>query len=305
MYLPFCLSFLLLWVCVFPSKGQQYITYYNLVNEAQYLFHQNQVPEAVALYKQAFKLEKPVCKDLYMMAKCYGRLGEEKNMYKYFEKAIQHQGAVSSWLREDLRRDTTTFNPFGEALTSRVETYQNKEANILRQKQSQAIIDTIQYFRNTYYQKQIIQDSMQVYHHSSDSIYAGYREEATRLDSIFYASLTGYILSKGYPDVYLYGESVSILLTGISCSQYTTLKPFLLEGVKNGKVPPYHYAGLADKFGCDCEKTIQYHVQLKDCILSYEEAKTNRLTIGMSIHYIFSHFSPITNIPEFKVPKGE
>jgi len=90
-------------VTILVCKGQNYIPYYNQINEAEYQIYRENYQEAIGLLDNAFRIEKPHAKDLYLKAFCLDKINSEANkneIISLLKKASINKGDVIYWIKK-------------------------------------------------------------------------------------------------------------------------------------------------------------------------------------------------------------
>src|SRR5690554_5110811 len=85
------------------SNAQNYIPYYNLINEAEYKIYQHEYEEAISLIRDAFKVEQALLKDNYLLAATLAKVNPQKNEQEIRSLLIKasKNGNIKRWMSEE------------------------------------------------------------------------------------------------------------------------------------------------------------------------------------------------------------
>lgn len=280
---------LLSWLNI--GLAQNYIAYYEYVNEAEYWMYKEKYDHAIKLYLKAFAQEQPTGKDAYLLAKCYALKGNKEACYQWLMKTTNIAVSFTPYL---LRRTDqhhvfqAVFQEDGELEALIQDLLLLKEANDKTYKDSiyDMLHDTVAALCK--------QD--QLYRQKGG--FANWTAEEYELfeanDSILQHALLNLTQQYGFPGYTHIGTDITdIILVHVNKTRYPIFKKVMLEEVKKGNLLPYGYAEMLDRF----EWIYAYNKEKNDCFLyqlytrklcheeDYEAVVERRKNIGLSIYF--------------------
>jgi hypothetical protein len=216
----------------FTLNAQDYIAYYNLVNEGNKSVYYKKYDVAVMYYEQALDFVSYVHNNTYAnLALAYSHLGNNKKAIKYLEKAVK-QG----W-----NRDITITNAVFSPLFTETQGYKNIMIN----------------------EKVMSEPMDSAYIRKIDSLYAidqyiirannTFKENTVFSDSFNLAALLRFINKQGFPSENIVGQNcvkkVEIIIHHNGrLEKNERLLPIWLEAVKKGWLAPESYAWMYDQY---------------------------------------------------------
>lgn len=277
--LSIVLCFLLVSVLGF---SQNYIPYYNLINEAEFDIYNEDFEAALDKINQAFKLEEPRAKDCYLLAYCLDHIDAEANRLevdRWLLDGSSRTGFLMYWFEK-----LPLNNEFG------VPFYETIEENISdRLKEAKVYRDTLIYFTSPDQElSQLFADSISVYYDSKHEIFQYHLALLNGHEAEMQAQFLIYLKENGYPGIYKSGGFwTGNLLNNMSEPLYEEYKVVLLEAVKRGEMEPYYYGTMVDVNGCFLKNESYYFAVGVDqsCLPNMQEIIENRRSIGMSLHF--------------------
>lgn len=268
--------------------AQDYIPYYNLVNEAEYWLYKEDYNKAKQLYLKAFALEKPMSKDVFLLAKCYAFEGNKVACLHWLEVSTTTLPSAAPYL---LRKASqypvfqTIFPENGELEALIQDLLLLKEVTNKKYKDS-----TYQMLQDSVY-KLCQQD--QIYRKQGDLSH--FTSEDWRLfnqnDSIVQTALFNLSQKYGYPGFPHVGTDLGdLILVHVSDKKmYQAYKTLLYEAIKKGHILPFGYAYMVDRWELHQSKSCYLFMRIytrKLCEdVDYEAVVKRRLAIGLSIYF--------------------
>ncbi len=273
----------------FPIKSfsQNYIEYYNLINEAEYQVYSGNDSAALSYYEKAFNCEKPHAKDLFDYALCVKRTDNSKDIRPLLIKSARNNGDVSFWLYV-IDQEKNFHESFIEKLV-KIEKRNRRKTKEMR--------DTLDYFKH---QDQIFVGSIKDNYSKTDPKYIEFMEKFYEHDSLYQVKFLNYINENGYPGFLTIGTDVAAgILLHLTCLNYQKAKDMLYKELINGRILPYCYAMMVDRRECICNREAYYYAYpMKSCLPEKDKILENRKKIGVSIYFqgprTFTGFSPTT-----------
>jgi len=280
-------------MCLGTVRAQDYVTYYNLVNEAEYQSYLGKSDLAFGLYNKAFSLKKvqPKARDLYLLAKIYLANVDRKNALKYL-KQIPHMpdGALLFWMTTERYFFARNFKPDDlNGLMAETEHWE-----IERNKTLSRWNDSLNaYLHEDQRLRKIFTDSIEVYFREGQKPYDDFKAEMYENDYRNQTRFLAFIKKYGYPGLYMTGSDMAgTMLRHIDCRLYPEYKQVLYKLLLAGKVEPFSYASMVDRVGCICEGKSMYS-DTEGCTLDWQTILQNRQSIGLSIYFNGTGVHPI------------
>lgn len=220
-------------VLVGIAQGQNYIPYYNLVNEGNKLLYHKKYQEAADQYEQAMRLVKYVHCDTYTAAAiAQSHLNQYKKATDYLKKSIEQGGWTYVQIKGARFQEKFSETPTYQELTS-------QNASLIKVKQ------------NTTYARQL--DSL--YHIDQDIIRKdGKHQESTMYsDSLNFAALLNLINKYGFPSEQIVGldaahQAEIIIHHNARLPKNEAYWPLWQDAVKKGELKPEVYAWMYDQY---------------------------------------------------------
>lgn len=282
--------FLILFSFLFNNTifAQDYIPYYNLVNEAEYWMYKEDYTKATQLYLKAFALEKPMGKDAFLLAKCYAFEGNKTACLHWLETSTRIPVSFTPYL---LRKDTQY--PIFQAIFS-----ENGELEALIQDLLLLKEASNKKYKDTTYR--MLQDTVyalcrqdQIYRKKSAS--GNFTDEDWRLirenDSIVQTALLYITQQYGYPGFPHVGTDLGgLILVHVSAPKmYQRYKDLLYKAIKKGQILPFGYAYMVDRWQLHESKSCYLFMRIYTRKLcqeaDYSAIVKRRLDIGLSIYF--------------------
>jgi len=270
--------------------AQHYISYHNLVNEAEYWMYKQEYKKAEKLYNKAFHLEKAFPKDSYLLAKCYAAQGKKKLCYKWLKESSRTPISFTPYFIKRADQKDVFINVFDEI--GELEAV-SSELKILKK-------DTDKVYKDSVYT--MIRDTM-VALSKQDQLY---RKNATQeeLKSELYLNLLNQndlsiqksfleiIKAYGYPDYHNMGtDKGDLLLVHILGDEqmHRTYKELLYKELQKGNMLPFPYAYMMDRWHLVtnniCYLSMRIYTQKLCTENDYEDIVNRRSDIGLSIYF--------------------
>lgn len=214
-------------------QGQNYIPYYNLVNEGNKLLYHKKYQEAADQYEKAMKLVKYVHCDTYTAAAiAQSHLNQYKKATAYLEKSIVQGGWTYVQIKGARFQDEFAATPAYQQLTS-------EDASLVK----------VQI--NAIYVHQL--DSL--YHIDQEIIRKDgkHQESAMYSDSLNFAALLKLIDKYGFPSEQIVGLAAAhqaeiIIHHNARLPQNEAYWPLWQDAVKKGELNPEVYAWMYDQY---------------------------------------------------------
>ena len=278
----------ILFLFIFDLSAQNYIPYYNLINEAEFQIFNKDYKKALSLIDKAFKLEEPLAKDFYLKAMCLDKLKTVKHTKIKVEECLRnsalYNGRPSYWLTKNILGLQLDTNFIFE-----LKTIENNQ-----KLKNKALYYDIEYFidKDQLYRK-VLADSIMAYYTEDDIEYINYSKLVNKQDSINQKEFLNYIKEFNYPGIKKCGTNLaSIILLHLNCTFLEDYNVILLEQLKKGFIQPLYYAQMMDRINCACNNKSFYYAysigkaEKKDCLpISKKQIIINRKSIGLSPYF--------------------
>lgn len=284
-------QFILLLFYFFVSTAifaQNYIPYYNLVNEAEYWLYKEDYNKAKQLYLKAFSLEKPMGKDAYLLAKCYALEGNKKECLHWLETSA------------------TIPISFAPYLLRKADQYPIFQAVFPEDGELEALIQDLLLIRERTDKKykdstyRMLQDTVnalvkqdQIYRKEGNSapLTTEYKRLFRENDSIVQTALLNLTQQYGYPGYPHVGTDIAdLILVHVGAKKmYQRYETLLYEAIKKGHLHPFGYAYMVDRWELHQSKSCYLFMRIytrKLCAeTDYTAIAKRRLKIGLSIYF--------------------
>lgn len=282
-------------IFILPScQRESYVSYYNLVHEAEYNLINSNNDKAIELYEKGLsKVNKHYAKDLYNLAKAYSLMGDFNNSIKILKKIVNKKYPIGVPIL--MERDSYAFKNIlldkefeEDLLYITIRDIQNRDLKSVEYIELQ---DTLSYFidGDAYFRNQVMyfpNDSLgwENFYHSD---YAKFQNQ-----------FLNYVKENGFPGYLKSGSLEGLLgplLLHLSPKISKEIKPLLIDELHKGNISPYLLGEFLEKFemayeGKDCSS--YYYIQRKCNEVNWKEIKESRLKIGGSIYYLLSWSRP-------------
>lgn len=263
------------------SNAQNYIPYYNLINEAEYKIYQHEYEEAISLIRDAFKVEQALPKDNYLLAATLAKVNPQKNeqeIRSLLTKASKN-GNIKRWLSEE-PIDLELSDAFLDSLSMNSKQWLND---------TRAIRDTINYFlaKDQDYRKVFV-DSIKAYFDEESEEYKSYWQLVEKNDSVVQVEFLEYVKANGYPGNHRCGTGLAtVILQHINDELLDDFDTVLLEEIKQGNIYPYYYGSMMDRANCRVKGKSFYNADPtpESCMPSKEQILENRIEAGLSPYF--------------------
>lgn len=268
--------------------AQDYIPYYNLVNEAEYWLYKEEYSKAKQLYLKAFSLEKPMGKDAYLLAKCYAYQGNKAECLRWLEASANTPISFAPYL---LRK--ASQYPIFQAVFPEDGELEALIQDLLLLKEV-----TDKKYKDTTYR--MLQDTIYALC-QQDQIYrkkghiSNLTTEDWRLirenDSIVQTALLNLSQQYGYPGFPYIGTDIGdlILVHVRQPKMYQDYKALLYNAIKKGQILPFGYAYMVDRWELHQSKSCYLFMRIYTRKLceetDYAAIAKRRLSIGLSIYF--------------------
>jgi tetratricopeptide (TPR) repeat protein len=284
-------NYLVLLLLLFASHpkihSQNYIPYYNLVNEAEVCVFLGKKDLAFGLYNKAFSIKgiSPKAKDLYFMGKLYLEQKEKEKATAYFKKIFPlPDGQFSLWANKQKTYflDYYQENEF-RALVSEAEDKENEY--FLKVK---FIHDSLaRFLYEDQRLRKIFVDSVQPRYKEGDKIYDLFAERIDSNDYENQSRFLSFIKKYGYPGTYLIGhDGAATILMHIHCKLFVEYRETLYSLLFKGKMEPFYYAEMVNERSPKCGNFfgVVYNGSLA-CETCPQYLAEQRASIGLSNYF--------------------
>lgn len=280
-------------MCLGTARTQDYVAYYNLVNEAEYQSYLGKSDLAFGLYNKAFSLRKiqPKARDLYLFAKIYLENLDRKNALKYLKQIPQKpDGALLFWMTTERYFFARNLKP--DELNGFMADVEHREME--RNKSISRWNDSLNvYLHEDQRLRRVFTDSIQVYFREGQKPYDDFWTKVQENDYQNQIRFLAFIKKYGYPGLYMTGSDMAgTILRHIHCKLYPEYRQTLHKLLLAGQVEPFHYASMVDRVGCICEGKSMYG-DAEGCALDWQTVLQNRQSIGLSIYFNGTGTHPI------------
>jgi|GEM_PF-4336085 len=265
--------------------SQNYIPYYNLVDEAEFQAFFGRKDVAFGLYNKAFSLKgiSPKARDLYFMGKLYLERNEKEKATLCFKKIFPlPDGYFSLWANKQKAYFLNYYKEIEiQSLITEAELKENE--HFLEVKPIQDSLSRF-VFEDQRLRKFFI-DSIQPRYKEGDKIYDSFVERVDSNDYVNQSRFLSFIRKHGYPGLYLIGndEAASILMH-IHCEQLQGYKETLYDLLLKGKMEPFHYVHMVDQVTLKCMGRAVYNDGIV-CDICPEHRAEKRASVGMSKYF--------------------
>jgi len=283
------LFWLLLLISIrFSAISQNYIEYYDYVNEGEFKYNSGLFEDAIKAYEYAFSIESPLGIDIYRMARCQCQKGNTKETLKYLKltgqkyflqpniyftrDSLVFTNCLSAKQFTDIKYEMTTDCIQNFSKLSNSENYK-------------ILVDTTNYFveEDQKYRKKENNPCLdgEDKNYNCDSI----NNEWFKHDSILYNQFIQFIKENGYPRIA--GELSYVILLHFNDPEYRKSKQILIDEVNKGNIDPFFLGMMFERldlllYGRECT----YYIWRTECTKEeWNQIIANRKAIGMSIYY--------------------
>lgn len=267
-----------------------YIPYYIIVNEAEWLYDQGKYDQAEDLFLKAFKIDvTPKWKDILIYVKILDKKKDNKNIFNILEKQLISTGGVNFNISEYLKKEKiilskTQYHDLDKYVL---------DSNSTKQKQLKFLnscIDSMHYLDQDIRMK-ILNN---VKSETIENNHLNISDAEDNIDSLNAQKLLSLFQNNDLANYEIINYKFQILLIHLD-ENFSILKDYLLLMLKNGNLDPFEYASTYDRsiqrIGI-CSKYFSYVPNLKDksCI-DFNTILKNREEIGLSKYYYRSSFA--------------
>lgn len=268
------------------AYSQDYIAYYNLVNEAAYQHYLGKDDIAYGLFEKAFAVKKVEAKanDIYLFAKLLLLRNEKTKAIFYLQKIPSKvDGSLFLWLHKDSIFFSTKLH-VDEFISLKENAKQKEDEWNIR---LTPWLDSVKvYMHEDQRLRKVFVDSISPRFEEGQRVYHEFVDSINENDIKNQIRFLHFIKTYGYPGKYMTGSDyVVTLLLHLDCSLFAAYKTVLLELLKQGKVEPFSYASMVDRIGCACEGKSMYKAYRTDCDLTWETILQNRESIGLNKYF--------------------
>ena len=250
----------LLFLIINKYKGQEYLQYYRIINDAEISSLDRNFEKADILYQKAFQLVKKPFKEDYLFAAINSeRLNEDEKTFRYLSIGIQNGLTLS---RITPKLSSFKKSVYWKVLKNRYMSLHEKHLktlNITLRKEIEEMIKNDQKVRNPIFgtnKKMKIIDlqnfqKLKEIIRLNDNKWPGF-------------SMIGEISPKGKYDV---TDNIVLISLHFDREQTEQLQSYMLEAVLNGEMYPYQYARVIDyTIGNNLSKVAENFVKNKNYI---------------------------------------
>lgn len=287
-----CILFFLLIQIASNNTFSNYIPYYNITNEAEWMYDQGKYDKAEELFLKAFKMNViPKWKDILIYVKILNQKKDKKTIFNVLEKQLISTGGVNFNISEYLKKEKIKLSK-----TQYLELDKHiLDSNSAIQKHHKFLnncIDSMHYL-DQYIRKKQRNDFDKVYIENENK-FLNILDAEDYIDSLNAQKLLSLFQNNELANFEIINYKLSILLTHLD-SRFFKLKSYLFLMLKNGNLDPFDYAVSNDrainKRG-ECSEYFSYlpSIENRDC-LSYQDITRNRMEIGLSIYYFRPSFA--------------
>ncbi len=272
-----------------PCLGGNYIEYYKKVNEAKYRLYTKDIESAKKLYREAFAMvEKPLGKDLYLMARCFAFENKLDSASYYLTKASLYPFV---FFKPDVLHDTTWTALFKFYPDLKKTIIINDSLYMDNIESNESSLKAYKYMEECLKKDQTLRNYMSYVreaHDTSDAIYKDAVKIAIETDDKIQKELNKYIFKKGFPGMKkCHSDLVGAILIHYLPENYNDLKPFLMEGLKKGEIFPFEVLQMMDRVEFSNDDKCGYYFyntrSCKEC--DWANIIKRRLEIGVSIYF--------------------
>ncbi len=259
--------------------GQNYLNYYQAINNAEIASLDKDFQKSDSIYQIAFELvEKPFKEDYLLASLNSEKLKDNQSTYEYLKKGVSN-GLTLKRIKKQL----------SDFMKSKEYRRLKKDYNSLREEHIKTL--------NLPLRKEI-SEMIKKDQRARVTIFSG-SEQMHKIDSFNYKRLLEVIKQNNnkWPGFSTIGEitpegkynvtdNIALLLLHFSKEQIEDLKPFMIQAVFDGEMYPYHFARAVDykdimTIGCQTYGTYNYNdkvemTEICDC----EKANGLRKKIG-------------------------
>lgn len=258
-------------------SSQNYINYFNIVNEAEYNFDNQNFNKTIKLLKRANK--------------SFGNLKTKELFYLGISQLIKGdtiQGKISLFKCIENGGSPTKYLPY----------YKNFENYPV----IKSYYNTIYEFEKSHPKKRdtLIRDSLEYFIQIDQSNRAGGAVNSSEIDIINQLHLLKFFETHGFPNFMYYGDGISTIFKHIADSEvYSLYKVYLFKQIELGNMYPVYYAYMVDRYECTFNKQLFYSAYTIGCNveLPKEKIEKNRRSIGLSIYYDGTLLRPLSKSP--------
>lgn len=272
------------------NSFSNYIPYFNITNEAEWLYDQGKYHQAEELFLKAFKMDvTPKWKDILIYVKILDKKKLKKLIFNVIEKQLIRTRGVNFNISDYLIKEKIELSnkQYLKLDKYRLDTLSEKQ---LKLNYFNHIIDSLNDI-DQLYRMQIPKETVyfEFEHRTVSTSYA-----IQKTDSLNVVMLKKLFIEHRLADFDVNNYKFQTLLIHLD-ENFIILKDYLLLMLKNGNLDPYEYASTFDRsiqrIGI-CSKYFSYTPNLKDisCI-DFNSILKNREEIGLSKYYYRPSFT--------------
>ncbi|WMX14514.1 MULTISPECIES: hypothetical protein [unclassified Aureispira] len=276
--------------------AQDYISYHNLVNEAEYWMYKKEYKNAKILYKKAFCLEEPMWKDAYLLAKAYVFLNKKKKALCWLKKSSEANVSFCSWYleKEKEQKDFKSIFNSSNDMKAFIKELRTIEDDPSKKSNQQVYLNIQKQVDELLKRDQAIREECRKSGFTKEC-----KERIDLEDSIIQEKLLAITKEYGFPGSNLIGSDlVTIILVHFDKKRFISSLDILLSEVKNGNLMPFYYGYMLDRFywkyiedknDNPCYLSLLY-TKKKCTEEDYDEVIKRRLELGISLFFDGSRF---------------
>lgn len=267
-----------------------FITYYNHINEGEYLMYEGHYEMAVVNFEMAFEIvDQPKARDYFCISKCYSQLKREDKTYQYLDSAVKNGYnktyilSDSLWYNDYFKSNTynsiMAFEDTAEIVYSGSEIICEKLDNSIDYKKNREFIQF--YFKGDTNSQEFI-DFIVPYNQYYDSIQK---------------IIIQYCLNNEFPQNRNIQDGLIYMVTTYTnneLKEYDAIKKWIFSALEKGVITPIQYKTFAERSG------FMYYNFNSDYsnYSTLEQKLINRKEIGMSTYFVNSPNYSNNYLPE-------
>ncbi len=265
--------------------GQNFISYFNQANKAEYYLSENNTNKALSALKAIeTNFNKLLPKDYFYVSILYYLKKDSVNGFLYLRKCAENYGWPTNYVQEYRKNfPELKISDYSIGKISELE-------NLAAKHRMKSVEDTLMYF--------MIQDQ---------SNRDGSNVLSIPLDAINQNMLLNYLKTNGIPNIFLYGDMFSSVLLHITDEKvFSEFESLLIQEIKKGNIYPYYYTSMIDRKLADDKSKTKYNSYLYETLHeggTKKKINKNRMEIGLSTYFRGTNIVPIAEFKsnEFKI----
>lgn len=293
--------FSLFFLCFNFSFSQDYIEYYNICNEAEYLFDNDRFPEAEAKYKEAFELvEVAKSKDVLLCMRCMIWDERRTEAYQLYYDHLLNSKALDKFSMDWLRTFNIYFTGHQEYELSQLQPDTLSNEYVFGNRVDSLLVELVKV------DQKLRLSTGKLGRRHEDSIYWVEGSDSTLVNSsVKYAEITDFVdsslielINSGWIDTAFQYSQVDfgLLLIHMDHDHFKLIEVQLMDLIRKGKMEPWQFARVVDRiYGSEGECPPYLVYTSRDFIYcnSLEQVKGYRRQIGLTTYYtdasVFRH----------------